>query len=89
MTNYKRTTLYVGVTSNLSARVQEHKSCFYPKSFTSRYKCFYFIYYEKFRSIEEAIAREKEIKGWKRFKKDDLIKAVNPELRDLAGDIIQ
>jgi len=87
MSNYKRTVLYTGVTSDLSARVREHKDCFYPDSFTSKYKCFYLVYYENLGSIEEAIAREKEIKGWKRFKKDDLIKTVNPELEDLFEDL--
>ena len=83
MTNYKRNVLYTGVTSDIVARVQEHKSSLYPNSFTSKYKCFYLVYYEVFGTIEEAISREKEIKGWKRFKKDDMIKNVNPKLRDL------
>lgn len=87
MTNFKRTVLYTGVTSDLLARVQEHKKCFYPNSFTSRYKCFYLVYYEVFGSIEEAIDKEKQIKGWKRFKKDSLIKSVNPESKDLYNDI--
>jgi len=87
MTNFKRTVLYTGVTSDLLTRVQEHKTCLYPKSFTSRYKCFYLVYYEVFGSIEEAISREKEVKGWKRWKKDALVKSVNPTLKDLYKEI--
>ena len=87
MSNFKRTVLYTGVTSNLQARVQEHKNCVFPNSFTSKYKCFYLVYYEVFGSIEEAIDREKQIKGWKRFKKDALVLSMNRDLSDLYEDI--
>jgi len=87
MSNHTNTTLYVGVTSNLYSRVYEHRNSVYPKSFTSRYKCFKLVYYELFSSIEEAIAREKQVKGWKRFKKDDLISILNPERKDLFEQV--
>ena len=83
MTNEYRTTLYVGVTSNLPARIFEHINLVYPKSFTARYGLHICVYYESFFSIEEAIAREKELKAWRRSKKNDLVASANPEWKDL------
>ena len=74
--------LYVGVTNNLKRRVIEHRT-YDPKSFTSRYKCHKLIYYEEYSSVQEAIAREKQIKSWKRWRKEKLITAMNPERIDL------
>ena len=74
--------LYVGVTNNLKRRVIEHRT-YDPKSFTSRYKCHKLIYYEEYSSVQEAIAREKQIKSWKRWRKERLINAMNPERIDL------
>jgi putative endonuclease len=78
MTNVSRTTLYIGVTSNLIFRIQEHKLKLYPKSFTAKYNLTLLVYYETFTSIEEAISREKEIKKWRREKKEVLINSLNP-----------
>lgn len=83
MTNRKKTTLYVGVTSDLISRVLEHRQKKYPGSFTSRYNLNYLVYFEHFSHIEEAIAREKQIKGGSRAKKEALINSVNTEWRDL------
>ena len=82
LTNKHRTTFYIGVTNNLKIRLQQHlKTIENPTtSFVSKYKLGYLIYYEKFMWIQEAIAREKELKGWRREKKLNLIKAFNPEL---------
>jgi putative endonuclease len=82
LTNKHRTTFYIGVTNNLKIRLQQHlKTIENPTtSFVSKYKLGYLIYYEKFMWIQEAIAREKELKGWRREKKLDLIKSFNPEL---------
>ena len=55
--------------------------------FTTRYKCKYLVYYECFRSIEEAIIREKRLKKWKREWKDGLIKKYNPLLKDLFEEV--
>ena len=55
--------------------------------FTKTYKCHYLVYYEMFTDIEEAIAREKTLKGWKRDKKETLVKSLNPLLKDLAEDL--
>ena len=83
MTNKHHTTFYVGVTSNLPGRVLEHKGNFHPKSFTARYNLHKLVYHESFSTIEEAIEREKQIKGGSRQKKIDLIISINPEWNDL------
>ena len=87
MTNVNRTTLYIGVTSDLIARVQEHKQKKYKNSFTSKYNLTVLIYYELFHDIEEAISREKYLKGKVRKFKDTLIEKMNPEKRDLWEEI--
>ena len=83
MTNENNNVLYTGVTSNLVARVSEHRDKLYSKSFTSRYNINKLIYFEVFDTIEEAIAREKQIKAGSRKTKEKLIYAMNPEWRDL------
>ncbi|QNA45037.1 GIY-YIG nuclease family protein [Lacibacter sediminis] len=87
MTNNIRTTLYIGVTSDLRTRVIQHKEHFFKDSFTDHYNCTICVYYEHFGRIEEAIAREKEIKKWRRDKKDRLISVMNPDWEDLWKDI--
>ena len=77
MANRSNTTLYVGVTNDLERRVIEHRT-YDGKSFTSRYKCHKLVYYEEYSSIDEAIAREKQIKSWNRGRKDALIDKFNP-----------
>ena len=74
--------LYTGVTNNLEWRVFELKQKLIP-GFSSRYNLSQLVYYEQFRDIRLAIAREKEIKGWRRANKTVLIKSVNPAWRDL------
>jgi len=83
MTNVHHTVFYTGVTSDLIDRVHKHKVKFYPNSFTSRYNIVKLVYFEPFHSIEEAIAREKEVKKFRREKKIALIEAMNPDWRDL------
>jgi putative endonuclease len=83
MTNVNHTVLYVGVTSDLPGRTAKHRGKFYPKSFSSRYNVSKLVYYEKFSSIVDAIAREKQIKGGSRKKKETLINKLNPEWKDL------
>ena len=81
LTNYNRTVLYTGVTNDLEQRIIEHYlGSNNTKSFTGKYKTFYLLYYEDYKYINEAIAREKEIKGWRRIKKEELIILVNPEM---------
>ena len=87
MTNVWNKVLYVGVTSNLVKRLFEHKQKLIT-GFTERYKITKLVYYEQFDSIITAIEREKQIKGWLRQKKVDLIEADNPQWRDLADTIL-
>ncbi|AWW32251.1 GIY-YIG nuclease family protein [Echinicola strongylocentroti] len=87
LTNKNNTTLYVGVTSNLIKRIHEHKFTESTKSFTYRYNINKLVYYETFHSIEEAIIREKQLKGGSRKKKKELINSFNPDWKDLWDDI--
>ena len=86
MTNKWNTTLYTGVTNNLAKRAWDHKQKLV-KGFTSKYNLNKLVYYEIFTNIEEAIAREKQIKGGSRKKKIELIEKDNPEWRDLSDDL--
>ena len=76
-------TLYTGVTNNLHRRVYEHKKKLI-EGFTKRYNLTSLVYYETTDSVESAIIREKQIKGWLRSKKIALIESVNPQWRDLS-----
>ncbi|MBM3131288.1 MAG: GIY-YIG nuclease family protein [Chloroflexi bacterium] len=77
--------LYTGVTNNLERRVYEHKNRIIP-GFTSRYNITRLVYQEVYTDIRDAIAREKQIKGWLRAKKIALIEAVNPKWNDLSEE---
>ena len=85
LTNKAKTVLYTGVTNHLRIRLEQHKENILANkpTFASKYKVCYLLYYEKFTWVQEAIVREKEIKGWRREKKMDLIKSTNPELEFL------
>ena len=80
-----RRVLYVGVTNDLERRVGQHKAHEIP-GFTARYNVDQLVHIEVLPSAEEATAREKQIKGWNRAKKEALISAGNPEWTDLAAD---
>lgn len=82
LTNKTKTVLYTGVTNNLKLRLRQHSenSEWNKTTFASKYNVHYLLYFEKFTWIREAIAREKEIKKWRREKKLDLIKTINPKL---------
>jgi putative endonuclease len=88
LTNKLNTTLYIGVTSNLQRRLYEHQNNLIPNSFVSKYNLKKIIYYEGFHSIEEAIGRETQLKGWTRKKKEDLIATINPKWIDLTNEIM-
>ncbi|MGD1209992.1 MAG: GIY-YIG nuclease family protein [Candidatus Acidiferrales bacterium] len=77
--------LYVGVTNNLFRRTVEHKEGRIP-GFTEKYRIHRLAYFESFRYVRSAIAREKEVKAWRRSKKVALIEAVNPTWADLSED---
>lgn len=78
--SYKRV-LYTGVNNDLKRRMHEHylDSTGSKEYFAGKYNCYHLIYFERFQYIEHAIEREKEIKGWSRKKKIDLINTLNPE----------
>ena len=81
----KPAVLYTGVTSSLTRRVWQHKNKLTP-GFTSRYNLTRLVHYERFFDPDAAIAREKEIKAWRRSKKIALIQAMNPRWEDLSLD---
>lgn len=88
LTNPGKTTLYIGVTNDLDRRLYEHwENRHTRKSFAGKYHCYLLVYYEHFSHINYAIEREKEIKKWRREKKDELIKSVNPEWKSLNKDV--
>ncbi|MBQ7708803.1 MAG: GIY-YIG nuclease family protein [Bacteroidales bacterium] len=88
MSNKTNSTLYIGVTNDLERRVVEHKSGQIP-GFTQKYNCHKLVYFESFSDINQAIAREKQLKKWSRSKKDWLIDMMNKErvdLMEMEGD---
>lgn len=87
MTNKYNTVLYVGVTNDLVRRVYEHRNKLL-KGFTAKYNIVKLVYYEIHEDIKEAIKREKQIKGWLRAKKEELIKTMNPSWKDLYEKIV-
>ncbi len=87
LSNYTRTTFYIGVTSNLAARIHAHKNSA-GSIFAAHYNLKYLVYYEALPTIVDAIRREKQLKCWHRDWKIALIKSVNPEMRDLSGEIL-
>jgi putative endonuclease len=85
LSNKKRTTLYIGVTSNLERRMLEHKSGT-GSIFSSKYKTTDLLYFEQIPGIQDAIDREKQLKNWHKDWKWNLIKEANPNLKDLAAN---
>ncbi len=81
----KSGTLYIGVTNNLNRRVYEHKEKLI-KGFTAKYNLSKLVYYETSYDINQAIIREKQLKGWLRKRKIELIEETNPYWRDLSKD---
>ena len=87
VTNINNNVLYTGVTSNLYSRICEHKTKLSPNSFTSKYNVNKLVYFETFDNIEEAINREKQIKGGSRKTKLELITNFNPGWEDLFNKV--
>jgi putative endonuclease len=81
---YKK--LYIGITTRLSARIRQHKNRTDPKCHTARYNINQLVYFETFTTVTAAIAREKQLKGWLRIRKLNLIISTNPDWRDLSKD---
>ncbi len=86
MTNKYNRVLYIGITSDLLKRVYQHQQGSI-KGFTYAYNATKLLYYEIWDTAESAIAREKQLKNWHREWKFNLIKELNPNLKDLAGDL--
>ncbi len=85
LTNKVKTVLYVGMTENLKLRLQKHKQSIElgEDHFTARYNTCYLLYFEEFKSLQQAMAREKEVKKWNRLKKVTLIRSTNPSFQFL------
>ena len=83
MTNRSRVVLYTGVTNDLARRVWEHQNGAV-KGFSKNYKLRILVYHETHHDIRDAIAREKEIKGWLRIKKNQMVETLNPKWIDLS-----
>jgi putative endonuclease len=79
--------LYVGVTNDALRRVVQHRSGLDRKSYTTRHQVFRLVYCESTNDVRVAIRREKQIKGWNRRRKIELIENANPEWKDLAEDV--
>ena len=87
-TNPNKSVLYVGVTNDLNRRIYEHTESKGNKAtFAGKYYCYNLVYYEHFTDIEYAISREKEIKKWRREKKNNLIRSFNPGWKFLNVEI--
>jgi len=87
LANRRNGTLYVGVTSDLVKRIEEHRQKLV-EGFTRKYEITHLVYFETFEEIREAIIRERQIKEWKRKWKTELIQSINPYWRDLYEDIL-
>lgn len=85
LSNRKRTVLYIGVTNNLKRRIYEHKHEIIV-GFTKKYHIHRLVYFEEFNHIDQAIVREKMLKGWRRERKNTLIESVNPNWIDLSEE---
>ncbi len=79
--------IYIGVTNDLIRRVEEHKNKVVD-GFSKKYSTNHLVHYEHFRDINDAIRREKELKGWRRNKKVALIEKTNPNWKDLYDELI-
>ena len=86
MCNQNAKVLYIGVTNDLVRRVYEHRNRQVP-GFTHRYNVDRLVYFEATPDIQSAIAREKQIKGWRRGKKDELVSTLNPDWEDLGRSL--
>ena len=86
LTNWNNKVMYVGMTNDLVRRVHEHRT-HAVKGFTEKYNVHKLVYFEETSDVHAAIAREKEIKKWRREKKNALVIQANPEWRDLGQDL--
>ena len=87
MTNQHDSVLYIGLTNDLARRISEHRAGEI-SGFTASYQCHKLVYHEHYSEVEEAIAREKQLKKLSRAKKVDLLERLNPRWLGLADDIL-
>ncbi len=83
LSNKRRTVYYVGFTDGIDRRWRQHEIKYFKNAFTSRYNVDELLYFEEYNTIKEALAREKQLKGWARERKIELIKTVNPNLDNI------
>ena len=88
LANATNVTIYTGVTNDLVRRVYDHRHEADPRSFTARYKVHKLVYFEQTTDVRAALEREKQIKSWKRAKKNQLVESMNPVWRDLYPEIL-
>ena len=88
-TNRTHRVLYTGATNDLVRRIGEHKDKHFAKSFSANYNVDKLVWHEDFRTTQEAFAREAQLKGGGRKRKEKLINALNPEWRDLYPDLLR
>ena len=88
LTNRNNTVLYTCVTRDLIRRVYEHRHEADPNSFTAQYKIHKLVYFEQTSDVRAALEREKQLKGWRRSKKNALIETMNPNWKDLYPDLL-
>lgn len=86
LSNKNRTVFYTGVTSDLESRLEIHSKGINRTSFTAKYRVRDLVYYEEYDNIMDAIYREKQLKNWKREWKIELIKSMNPEMKNLMNE---
>ena len=89
LTNSANVAMYIGVTRDLVRRVYEHKHELEPESFTARYKIHKLVYFEETSDVKAALEREKQLKHWRRSKKNALVESMNPGWEDLYGKILE
>ena len=87
LTNPPHTSPYIGITSDLARRTYQHRTKAM-RGFASRHNLQYLVYFEETSNVHSALAREKQLKGWRRSKKERLIDSLNPRWRDLSVDMI-
>ena len=87
LSNWNDKVIYIGVTNNLKRRVYEHKNEIID-GFTKKYHVHKLVYYETTTEVKAALEREKQLKGWKREKKDSLVTDMNPNWKDLYDEIV-
>ena len=85
LSNWNDSVLYIGVTSNLPRRLYEHRNGL-ADGFTKKYNVHKLVYFEYTKDVNSAVSREKQLKGWRRSKKNELIAKMNPDWHDLSAD---